>query len=379
MRVLVYLPVAPLLRGSGRREEDVRPGGDPVKALFVAKGLSRSAWYRIVLPAMWIEGAAWAALAGDPPELAVLSSLVEGRNEPPDFFTYDVVVLQQPEGVRWTNLVRKLRSRGVTVLYEVDDYLDDVRRREDHAFASFYPKSRMRNIHACMRACDGIVCSTEFLAEKYARFDRPIYVAENGLDLARYNLPRPPRGQSGGRESIVLMWSGATGHTQAGLPWMLAVRDTMRAHSELCFASIGEDFTAPLKEFSERTITVPFTSLECYPGAMTLGDIALAPAGASDWYKAKSQLRAMEAAALGIPVIADSHYAPSVEDGVTGYVVDSPVQVMGKIAHLLDDGRRRRMGEAARQKSAEEFSMERRVRAWERVLDSALGRKKVAA
>ena len=51
---------------------------------------------------------------------------------------------------------------------------------------------------------------------------------------------------------------------------------------------------------------------------MTLFDIAIAPSSESNLFKGKSDLRWLEASALGVPLVAHPDVYPEIEDGVTG-------------------------------------------------------------
>lgn len=347
-----------------------------MRALFVCRSLARAGYYRCVLPAMW-GGWDWAAVDGSPPGLTLVSSWVNRTTMEPNFEEYDVIVLEQVRGRKWLDLIRSLRSRNIKVLYEIDDYVHGIRHAIDHDFAGFYQKSDLKEMETCMRACDGIIVSTQYLAEKYQRIarDRPVWVCENGLDTGRYNLTRPPRGQVNGRETVTIIWAGATGHQVATLPWLSAIASVMRDHKHVTFVSIGQDFASLLTEqFPDRTMSIPFTSLECYPASMMTGDIAIAPAGYTDWYKAKSTLRAMESALLGIPVVAHKHYASAVLDGETGIIAARPENVRSALSSLVrDDDRRHTMSEVARAYALENFTMHTRVEGWRSALESAVG------
>lgn len=342
------------------------------RALFVSHGVSRAGWYRCVLPAMF-GGWDWAALGGDPPGLHLYSSWIDQATREPDFLSYDVVVIQQARGEKWAGLIRKMRSHGVKVLYEIDDYVHGIRHADDHDFRQHYQKQHLKQMEVCMRACDGIIVSTEYLRSKYEYLarDRPVFVCENGLDMGRYRLTRPPRGEVNGRETVSVLWSGATGHQRTVLPWMVSVAEVMQRVGHASFVSVGQDFAATLhSEFPDRTISVPFTSLECYPCAMMMGDVIIAPAGKSEWSRSKSQLRAMESAALGVPVVADAFYGEAVRDRETGILVTHSAQVRAAIQELVeDDALRIKMGEAARKLAYSQFDMTVRVKQWTEVID----------
>lgn len=89
----------------------------------------------------------------------------------------------------------------------------------------------------------------------------------------------------------------------------------------------------------------------------------------------------VEALACGVPVVATATEGAQeiVEDGVTGLLVPSgDVQALASaVAALLEDeGRRRRLGERAREVAAERFDLARMVEATERVYAEALGRER---
>lgn len=343
-----------------------------LEVLFLGLGSSRVAWYRIVLPAMAL-GCDWMGVVGTPPALQFVTGYVKGATQVARLDDYDVVVAQQPRGPKWAEVIRNLRKAGKVVLYEVDDYVHGIRKAKDHDFAAYFQPKDLRAMELCMRACNGLICSTDYIARRYSRYAEQTWVCHNGLDLGRYRMTRPPRGKIDGKESVTIMWSGATGHRRGVNPWIQVVDRIMEKYPHVCFATIGQDFAGQLgQKYRDRVIAIPFAALETYPAAMMLGDIALAPAGDSSWYRGKSDLRAMEAAALGIPVVADEHYSESVVDGITGFLVESPADAYDHLADLVEDVRfRGLMGQQAKVHANLHFGMEIRREQWRNTIIEA--------
>lgn len=338
------------------------------KVLYVGLAGSRVAWYRAVLPAMFT-GKDWACVFGTPPGLGLQSSWVNNSTVEPVFADYDVIVLQQVAGHKWMELIKKLQSQGIKVIYELDDYVHGIPKLTDHDFHGYYNKDHLKNMRLCYRACDGMIVSTEYLREKYEDQVRNIWVCQNGLDMGRYRLSRPPRATINGKESVNLMWSGATGHTNAIAPWMVAISRTLADYPHTTFTSIGQPFAEVYKEsYPDRSLSIPFAALETYPAAMMIGDIALAPASTSEWARAKSDLRVMEAQALGIPVIANRHYERSVIDGETGFIVDTLNDIIQKTQVLVEDKElREEMSLKAKALAIDHFDMRLRAGQWAKV------------
>jgi len=315
------------------------------RTLFVGRGTSSVCWYRCALPAT-VLGADWIGVTGEPPRLKHLTARYGLRVELADFAAYDVVVLQQPRGASWLGLVQGLRRAGVVVLYEVDDYAQAIGTAGDHEVSALFGADHLRQMEALMRACDGLICSTDFIADRYGRYNPATFVCRNGIDLGRYALTVPER------DHVHVGWAGGTGHRNAVAPWLHAVEEVMAARERTRFVSVGQPFAQGLapRFGDERCLAVPFHALESYPASMTLMDIALAPAGGSDFYRGKSDLRWLEASALGIPVIADPELYPEIEHGVTGFHARTPQEARAQLEALVDDAALRAcVGAAARE------------------------------
>lgn len=338
--------------------------------LFMGIGKSAVLWYRCALPAHYL-GADWVGVRGEPPQVQVMTGIVRGDTALPRYADYKVIILQQVAGKRWLHQINSLKERGLKVLYECDDYLHGVAKQKSHDFAKYYTKGHLAKHEMCMRACDGIICSTDYIARRYAKFNRNIYVCRNGLDTERYQLTRPPR------PTVNVGWAGATGHMHTLVPWLNAVIVEMRSRPELCFVSIGQQGLGEVVNETigeQRAIGIGFAPLESYPAAMCMFDIALAPAGNTSWYRGKSDLRWLEAGVLGVPIIADPVVYPDIEHGVTGFHATTPAEMTAALRMLLDDeALRRRVGQAAREHVHRERSIEILAPQWMEVCSAVVG------
>ncbi len=299
-----------------------------MNALFIGIGTTASCWYRCALPARAL-GADWIGVSGEPTALTIRTGqCVRDIGGIDDLATYDVVVLQQPRGNAWLNAIAALRRRGTRVLCEVDaDLGDDALER-------------------AMRACDGIICSTAHLAARYGPRNAEVWVCANGIDLGRYALSRTPH------DTVRIGWAGATGHRAALEPWLPELEHVLAARPQTSVVSVGaEDFATTLAERfgARRCVGLPWGPIETYPAAMSSFDIALAPAADTPAFRGKSDLRWLEASALGIPTVADPVLYGAIEHGVTGLHAATPAAARAAIMALVDDEQlRERVGAAAR-------------------------------
>lgn len=332
--------------------------------LFVGHGCSAPCWYRVVLPATAL-GADYVGVVGVPPDVLYVTGIVQGRSAMPMFSDYRVVVLQQAHGKGWLEIIRALQKRGITVVYEIDDWIHAIKHQTDHDFREEFGNAALSEFEACMKACDAMIVSTEFLAGVYRPFNRNIFVCPNGVDVKRYDLKMPLK------DKVMIGWAGATGHRLALVPWLQAVAKVMRANPDTAFVSIGQDYaTAFLEQFPQRAIAVPFCAIEQYPAAMTMMDIAIAPAAPTGFYRGKSDLRWLEAGALGIPVVAHPLVYPKIQHGVNGFHASTPAEVRLFVERLVRDPNLRLvLGENARSYVRRERSAEAVAERWREVIE----------
>lgn len=320
------------------------------EVLFIGIGKTPVCWYRCAMPAMNI-GADWVGIHMTDDErfplLHVVTGLVRNNTIEPQIEDYKVVILQQPYGRRWFKAIVGLRERGIKVLYEVDDYLHGVHKQTSHDFGKHYGKDVLPSYELCMRVCDGIICSTQFIANRYAKFNKNVYVCRNGIDMARYRLTKPER------PTVNIGWAGATGHVVALTEWINGgLLDVLIGRDSTTFVTIGQpQIAGAVGQIigESRALGVPFALIESYPAAMTMLDIALAPAQTTSWYKGKSDLRWLEAGSLGIPIIAEPNTYPEILHGVTGFHASTPLEMAEILMELVDDRElRETVGEQAR-------------------------------
>ena len=227
-----------------------------------------------------------------------------------------------------------------------------------------------------MRAADGLICSTEWLAQRYRGINPRTWVCRNGIDLRRYAYTLPAR------DKVNIGWSGGTGHLAGARPWFLEVAKVMEERADTRFVSVGMPYAGSFgRRFgADRALDVPWSPLETYPASMTHFDIALAPAGKGSFFRGKSDLRWLEASALGIPLIADPDVYPDIEHGVTGFHARTPDEVRELLFALVDDpALRGRVGAAAHEHVREHRRIEVAAQSWAEVLHEVAAERRPVA
>lgn len=277
--------------------------GDDV--LFVGLGKSVPQWYRCALPAYHL-GAKWIGYSDRPPrgEIATGNTMFT-RLDPS---VAKVFILQQARGPEWCRWIWKAREAGCKVLYEVDDFMPDVKKLVDSRSNSLPMTAKILNEYEmCMGACDGIIVSTEYIGKEWAdKVNARWWVCRNGIDTARFDRSRAKR------EVPRIGWFGGGAHDEAIALWAPAVTEFCN-EMNLEFLSVGQQY----EDWSgiKRLTRIPFGALECVPDVLAGIDIGLAPWVDTPFYRGKSDLRVLEGAAAGIAMLADGTGYDSVRDG----------------------------------------------------------------
>ena len=261
------------------RPEPLHPGDrmtDLPRTLFLGISNGAVAWYRCALPAT-VLGCDWLGVAGEPTE----PDDPRRRRRPAtsafaDVASYDVVVVQQVAGPAWLQAIRELA--GGRRHRPVRDRRLAPRRPQRPGPRPRRAGSTARRVRAdelCMRAADGIICSTDYLARRYASLN------PRTLDVPQRHRPGPLRASRAPSATTSASAGPAARATPPppGPGSTRSARSCASAPTRTSSASASRSPTGSSREFGARTLAIPFTALEVYPAAMTHFDIALAPAG----------------------------------------------------------------------------------------------------
>jgi glycosyltransferase involved in cell wall biosynthesis len=227
-------------------------------------------------------------------------------------------------------------------------------------------KELARQVEQSIRACDGAIFATDWLAQQFRGAARASHVCRNGLDLGRYAVSRVERPQ------VHIGWAGAFASHVGMKPWLAAVASVLRARPETRFVSIGADFAPAFSDVGDRHMGINGSMFECYPAAMSLLDIGLAPTDGSRAFRAKSDLRFLEYSAVGAATVGDPRLYDTIEDGVTGLHARSATEVRDALIALIDDvALRRRLADAAQAYVREQRTADATSADWAAVLRAA--------
>lgn len=326
----------------------------PDDILFMGMGRTHVAWYRCFLPALALRSD-WIGYGNGPPDIKSSTGFVRGDLQEPVFEDYKVIVVQQPRGREWVEWMTVLQDKGVKILYEVDDDLRAIGKMKTHTNSKRIG-AHIKDYDLAMQAADGIIASTPQMAKRVAKFNKNVWVCEAGIDMERYQLQRGFR-----NDTYTIGFAGGIGHESSLGPWLEAIDATLRPGVK--FINVGVDYTDKLK--SENKLALPFSQVEAWPSVLANFDVLLAPGGSNGFFRAKGELKWIEAAAMGIPVIANPVPYRNIVHGKTGFIVNTAKELAAQLNTLIADPQLgREVGEAARRTVKSRYHISTQVEQW---------------
>jgi glycosyltransferase involved in cell wall biosynthesis len=299
-------------------------------------------WYRLEQPARWLTA------HGHPVRTAYGEINIERR--------ISAISLQRTGG----DLVPKillLRAQGVRTIYELDDDI--------WSLPSWNPwrlscsDEIKRAMEAIMCACDVATVTTERLAKLVGQKTRkPVYVVPNAIPL---DLVPPPGERT--LPGVRVGWWGSNTHQGDLVHVLPAMRKLLRDRTDVTLVFMG----APLPQGMSAGPRIEWhkgVSMREFYGALRelQLDVMVAPLEDHHFNWAKSNVKVLEAGAMGCAIVA-SDVGPyrCIRDGETGFKVkaNAPSRWVSLLMEVVDDERlRARVGAGARAWVEKECSMD---------------------
>lgn len=213
----------------------------------------------------------------------------------------DVVVLQRVVHADRVELIRALQDLGVAVVVEIDDDLHAIHRRNP-AWAPMNPLNDPKiNREHLARACelaDMVTVTTPALARRYGQHGR-FTIIPNFVPARYCDIPRDSH------DATIIGWAGSTAThpddldvTGGGVAH--AIRDT---GAELLVVGTGKGVADALRHDGPIRST-SWVDIDVYPQQLAMLDVGVVPLARSAFNDAKSWLKGLEMAAVGVPFVA---------------------------------------------------------------------------
>jgi len=238
-------------------------------------------------------------------------------------------------------LIRHCRRYGIPMLYDLDDDLRRIPR--DHPDAELL-RPRTKLVSRLVREADAVWVSTGALASALGKVREDLLVIENGVDERLWLAGTPPVAPREGPLRVLFM--GTMTHDAD-----LAIVEVALARLKAVF---GDFISIDLLGISSKPdmpgwvnrVGMPAHATSSYPGFVNWitqqhWDIGIAPLADTPFNRCKSALKALDYAAMGLPILASDSpvYRGSPADGQAGWLLpDDPDAWFVALARLVRDG-----------------------------------------
>lgn len=281
----------------------------------------------------------------------------------------DVIVLQRITHRYLVDAIPIMRAKGVAVVIDMDDDLSRI-HPANPAFMSLHPQhgSPDHNWHNSQKACEratAVTLSTTELLPRYASHGRGT-VIQNCVPAAYLKVPHS--------DAKTVGWGGALFSHPDDLPVVGNAIDQL-TRGGVSFWVIGPG--TGVKEAIHLTVE-PYTTgvmdlLTQWPHAIAALGIGIAPLADSKFNTAKSWLKPLEYAALGVPCVMSPRreYVKLHKRGV-GLLASKPRDWLRHLRFLVDnDDARVELAERGRD-SVRDLTIEENAYRWWEVWMNAL-------
>lgn len=242
------------------------------------------------------------------------------------------------------------------LVWETDDDLWTIDPGNFRAIRNFTPE-KLDELGKAASVAHMITVSTEPLAEVMRQFNPNVWVLPNHVDGRLFDLVRPRR------DRLTVGWAGGDSHRTDWEMVAPRLRRFLSRNPDVDFHSIGANYLIANKVRGRHT----GWSSDLFGYYQNIDfDIGIAPLTFNAFNRSKSAIKALEYAALGIPVIASDvePYQAFVIDGVTGFLVSKDHEWEARLRDLTHDHELRETMGAAAKEHARKWSIDVGWKLW---------------
>lgn len=249
------------------------------------------------------------------------------------------------------------------LLFDFDDAIFTSPTGDRSRLAQQRVEQRLRHVLAAARI---VVAGNRYLCGYAEQFAKRVVHLPTVLDSSRY----PAKAHAPAGEVMI----GWIGHS-VNHPYLLELADVLR--------QLASRVRMRLLVISDRDLDIPGMPIDNrrWSEATEVADIlrmdiGIMPMPDDPWSRGKCGFKAIQYMAAGIPVVCAAAGAnlDIVRDGIDGFCVGSPEQWGERLAALCASvDLRQRLGDSARQRVHETYSLESALPAWRAILFELLG------
>lgn len=247
-----------------------------------------------------------------------------------------VIFYRTPSFPDVMRMIGEAKALGITTFWEVDDLIFDADKYATNANLKDLSAAERQHLlsdaaiyRAAMLACDACISSTAALAQAMLGAGaKHVHVVENAIDSETLRIAEAVKAKGRLNDGFVriVYGSGTRTHDTDFRMIAPAVLDVLSRHDKARLRVIGSlNLPAEFQPLSDRIERVPMSDYATYLTALGECDINIAPLEGSVFSDAKSNIKFLEGAVVGLPSVCSprSAFRSAIEHGVSGFLADS--------------------------------------------------------
>lgn len=287
--------------------------------------------------------------------------------------TADVIVLYRlPMSERLRMLLAQARERSIRIIFDTDDLVFEPELLGWHravaqlsAADQAQHRAGVERYLETLEAADVVTTSTPLLAELAAQRGKLAFAHRNALGQAMTaqaaSLYATRSQRASGEQVVIGYGSGTATHDVDFVEMAGALAKVLESYEKVELWLAGPlTLPAVLAPFESRIRRFPLTDWRGWFEVMSQMDIVLAPLERGNVFcRAKSEVKFMEAGALGLPVVASKidPYEAAIVDGENGRLASADSEWVSALSQLIEQPElRRALGDAACRSVQESYS-----------------------
>ena len=230
----------------------------------------------------------------------------------------DVIVFQRVPGHPTAKKALNLaRARGILCLYDVDDLMFKSWRREEMGVIrsgkiKLSDKGHVDSVESrlnLMMECDGVICSTSYLQREVRNLGLPAILSRNAVEDAVFSVgaARLANGRADDDRCRILFMSGSETHDADFATVEHVLHEILVENPNARLTLLG-NLRATRLDLLPNVRRKALVPRETMFSVIANHDVVLAPLERSGFNTAKSSLKFIESASVGVPVVASPLY-----------------------------------------------------------------------